>query len=166
MSATIPSTTLLSDLLKATGYDCPEDLQGKTFDEATAGSSEVVLEDNKTATITANGTVEITPTAGKDAMKKVTATVNVPSVGKMFAYSIETADPSSLEFKNSLMYSFTEITESGSYNFYIPRATSTGDYYFSLEKQVISVASVNSDGDITDDGEVTYNRVASKDITL
>lgn len=39
MSAIIPSNMLLSDLLKATGYDCPEELQGKTFAEATSGSS-------------------------------------------------------------------------------------------------------------------------------
>ena len=35
MSARIPDTMLLSDLLKPTGYDCPEELQGKTFAEAT-----------------------------------------------------------------------------------------------------------------------------------
>ncbi len=37
MSATIPSTKLVSDLLKPTGFDCPEDLKGKTFEEATSG---------------------------------------------------------------------------------------------------------------------------------
>ncbi len=37
MSATIPSTKLVSDLLKSTGFDCPEDLKGKTFEEATSG---------------------------------------------------------------------------------------------------------------------------------
>ena len=30
MSATIPENMLLSDLLKATGYDCPEKLKGMT----------------------------------------------------------------------------------------------------------------------------------------
>lgn len=77
MSATIPENMLMSDLLKATGYDCPDSLKDKTFDESTSGSSEVVLEGNKEVTITENGTVEITPSEGKDAMKKVTATVNV-----------------------------------------------------------------------------------------
>lgn len=38
MSAQIPDSMLLSDLLKATGYDCPSTLQGKTFAEATSGS--------------------------------------------------------------------------------------------------------------------------------
>lgn len=46
--------------------------------------SDVVVEANKTASITANGTVEITPTSGSDAMAKVTATVNVPDpTGKL-----------------------------------------------------------------------------------
>ena len=38
MSAKIPEHMLLSDLLKATGYDCPSNLQGMTFKEVTAGS--------------------------------------------------------------------------------------------------------------------------------
>ena len=33
MSAKIPETMLLSDLLKPTGYDCPEELQGKTVSQ-------------------------------------------------------------------------------------------------------------------------------------
>ena len=37
MSATIPESMRLDDLLKATGYNCPVDLQGKTFDQATEG---------------------------------------------------------------------------------------------------------------------------------
>lgn len=36
MSAQIPETMLLSDLLKSTGYDCPEELQGKTVAEIVA----------------------------------------------------------------------------------------------------------------------------------
>ena len=37
MSATIPDTMPLEEITKATGYDCPEDLQGVTFKEATSG---------------------------------------------------------------------------------------------------------------------------------
>lgn len=37
MSATIPSNVQLNDLLKPTGFDCPENLKGKTFSEATSG---------------------------------------------------------------------------------------------------------------------------------
>lgn len=38
------------------------------------------IESNKTQTITQNGTVEITPSSGKEAMAKVTVTVNVPAM--------------------------------------------------------------------------------------
>ncbi len=37
MSAVISKTKTLSDLLKPTGFECPEDLRGKTFDDATSG---------------------------------------------------------------------------------------------------------------------------------
>lgn len=37
MSATIPDTMPLEEITKPTGYDCPEDLQGVTFKEATSG---------------------------------------------------------------------------------------------------------------------------------
>ena len=79
MSATIPESMRLDDLLKATGYDCPAVLQGETFDQATESSAD--LEDNKEVTITENGEIEITPATGKDGMKKVTATINVSGGG-------------------------------------------------------------------------------------
>lgn len=81
MSARIPDSMLLSDLLKATGYDCPSELQGKTFEQATEGGAVLVLEDNKQVIITENGTTVITPSVGKDGMKEVTATVNVSGGG-------------------------------------------------------------------------------------
>lgn len=77
MSARIPSGMLLSDLLKATGYDCPSTLQGKTFAQATAGAG-VDIESNKAVSINA-GTytqpVEITPSDTYEAMEKVTLTL-------------------------------------------------------------------------------------------
>lgn len=45
------------------------------------GGGSADLEDNKEVTITKNGEIEITPTEGKDGMKKVTATVNVARGG-------------------------------------------------------------------------------------
>lgn len=81
MSARIPDTALLSDLLKPTGYDCPERLQGKTFEESTTGEGNISIEANKEVTISENGTTVINPSAGKDAMEKVTVNVNVPSSG-------------------------------------------------------------------------------------
>ena len=77
MSATIPNGMLLSDLLKATGYDCPSTLQGKTFAQATAGAG-IDIESNKAVSVNA-GTytqaVEITPSDTYEAMEKVTLTL-------------------------------------------------------------------------------------------
>ena len=81
MSARIPDTALLSDLLEPTGYDCPERLQGKTFDESTTGEGNISIEANKEITISENGTVVVNPSEGKDVMEKVTVNVNVPSSG-------------------------------------------------------------------------------------
>lgn len=77
MSATIPNSMLLSDLLKATGYDCPEALKGKTFKQATAGAG-IDLEANKTVTVNAGEyaqAIEIEPSDTYEAMEKVTLTL-------------------------------------------------------------------------------------------
>ena len=37
MSAIISNDVQMKEILKATGFDCPADLEGKTFSEATAG---------------------------------------------------------------------------------------------------------------------------------
>lgn len=77
MSATIPNGMLLSDLLKATGYDCPSNLQGKTFAQATSGAG-IDLESNKTVSVNASTytqAVEITPSDTYEAMEKVTLTL-------------------------------------------------------------------------------------------
>ena len=39
MSATIGSNVQIKEILKATGFDCPAELEGKTFSEATAGGT-------------------------------------------------------------------------------------------------------------------------------
>lgn len=81
MSASIPETMLLSDLLKPTGFDCPEELLDKTFAEAIAGG-DVEVESNKAASInvaTYTKPVAVTPTSGKGAMAKATITLtNIP----------------------------------------------------------------------------------------
>lgn len=79
MSAQIPSTMLMSDLLKSTGYDCPEELQGKTFEEATAGGD---VQTNKASTIDVSAYTEpivIKPDTDYESMKKNTVTLsNIP----------------------------------------------------------------------------------------
>lgn len=39
MSARIPDTLLVSEVLKPTGFDCPEDLEGVSFNEAVSGGN-------------------------------------------------------------------------------------------------------------------------------
>ena len=88
MSAQIPDTMLLSDLLKATGYDCPEELQGKTFEEATTGG-DAKISTNTAKTIDVSAYTEpvvVEPAEGYDATKKVTVTLDNIPPGKLFAY--------------------------------------------------------------------------------
>ena len=77
MSARIPDTMLLKDLLKATGYDCPDNLKDKTFKQATAGAG-IDLEANHASTVdvsTYTQAIEITPSDTYEAMEKVTLTL-------------------------------------------------------------------------------------------
>lgn len=95
MSAQIPETMLLSDLLKPTGYDCPADLQGKTFAEATiGGDAKISTNTGKTVDVSAyTEPVVIEPAEGYDATKKVTLTLsNIPSShGTLSGWKNETA---------------------------------------------------------------------------
>lgn len=52
--------------------------KGVEFEVQAGLGGDVEVEMNKTVTLSENGTVEIIPSSGKDAMAKVTATVNVP----------------------------------------------------------------------------------------
>ena len=90
MSAQIPETMLLSDLLKPTGYDCPEELLGKTFAEAVSGGDTKVAT-NTDATINVSEYTEavvVEPAEGYDATKKVTVELtNIPSAhGTLYAW--------------------------------------------------------------------------------
>ena len=55
MSATIPSNKQLDDLLKSTGFDCPESLKGKTFNEATSGGGSSGDRARQRLDVTTNG---------------------------------------------------------------------------------------------------------------
>lgn len=116
MSATIPENMQLDDLLKATGYDCPEALQGKTFEEATeGGGGGAVLENNKEVTITENGTTIITPSAGKDGMKEVTATINVSGGGSEEIHQIIVAGD--INQGTSMSFSFVSSWDTSSFQY-------------------------------------------------
>ena len=114
MSAIIPNGMLLSDLLKATGYDCPEDLQGKTFKQATAGAG-IDLESNKAVSINASTytqAVEITPSDTYEAMEKVTLTLTGIIKGLVAFGSAEGA-----------VYLTAVPAEDGAVKAYVPSAT-------------------------------------------
>lgn len=135
---------LMKDVLKPSGWECPEALLNKTFAQAVSGSSSDV-EDNKTATITANGTVEITPTSGKTSMKKVTATVAVPTVTKLYAWNNDTvtvftttAQPTTSS--KALVGSATGITQEA--------ITAVADEYASITVDAV-VYTRKSESDIT-----------------
>ena len=76
MSATISDKVMMKEVLKATGFDCPQGMENKTFEQATSGSggggsgSGITVEP---ITITQNGTT--TAPSGK-AYSPIT--VNVP----------------------------------------------------------------------------------------
>ena len=76
MSATISDKVMMKEVLKATGFDCPQGMENKTFEEATSGGggggsgSGITVEP---ITITQNGTT--TAPSGK-AYSPIT--VNVP----------------------------------------------------------------------------------------
>ena len=114
MSATIPNGMLLSDLLKATGYDCPENLQGKTFKQATAGAG-IDLEANKAVTVNAGEytqAIEIEPSDTYEAMEKVTLTLTGIIKGLVAFGSVEGA-----------VYLTAVPSADGAVKAYVPSAT-------------------------------------------
>lgn len=107
--------------------DCnfnPKDITVK----GTPSGGDVELEDNKAVTVNAStytNPVEVTPTSGKDAMKKVTVTLsNIPSSDKtLYAFGDATGVIYLLEVPE---------TDTRSVDVYVPAATglskATGDY--------------------------------------
>ena len=182
MSATIPETMLLSDLLKSTGYDCPEAAVGKTVSEIVSGGGDVELEDNKAATISvANYTapVEVIPTSGKDGMKKATITLTnipepkteidldatsngeyTPDAGKVYK-KVTVAVPMSVglsAWKADTAIVYTKTTEpTTSDKALVPASTGI------TEGVIASVAEEFASITI---GETTYTRYSDGDLTL
>lgn len=151
MSATIPDTKLVSELLKPTGYICPENLEGKTFEEATSGGGDVELEDNKSAAINVTAytaPVVVNPTEGKDAMKKVTVTLtNIPVPG---------ATLRAWKHDTDVVYTVT-ATPTTSSKAYVPAATG-----LSLE----DISAVGDDSSSVTVDSVEYERYSTGDLSL
>ena len=79
MSANLKNSKLpLKEVLKPTGFFPPERVKDMTLEQAIA-SDNPSIEQNKVVTITTE-TAEIEPSDGKDAMKKVSATVALEEV--------------------------------------------------------------------------------------
>lgn len=94
-----------------------------TIDENPGSGAGANLEDNKEIEITENGEIEITPSAGKDGMKKVTATVNIAKEVVLSVpvlpdgFTIEKSDPpgGSLVIKSSTAFSYFSVVPTGTY---------------------------------------------------
>ena len=162
MSAQIPETMLLSDLLKPTGYDCPEDLQGRTFAEATSGGdAKISTNTAKTIDVSAyTEPVEVEPAEGYDATKKVTVTLdNIPSGGTT-AYAWKAGN-------NYTYYDFdkapADLTELETHKS-IGIGESMNIDVYSLAGEVESYTKVDDSSFTADD--VTMTRDSSKDFTL
>lgn len=132
------------DAVEAKGGTAPaaqtiEGLAG-TIQAIPSGSAKE--EQEKTVTITANGTVEITPDAGKT-LSKATAIVNVPTSG-----GGDSALPSIIARSISGAYTNSDITEVGVYAFFncgaltsivFPNVTAIEAYAFQNCKQLALV---------------------------
>lgn len=55
MSATISNKVMMKEVLKATGFDCPDGMENKTFEEATSGGGSGGGRTPQELNITANG---------------------------------------------------------------------------------------------------------------
>lgn len=130
--------------------DCDHDVKAIAITEGEVPSG-ADLEDNKTVSITENGVVEITPSSGNDAMKKVTATVNVSGgATKLYAWTSE---------EHSGVYTGKETPSIGDKCF--SSSTEVGD--MADYSTTVSAVSENS---ITNSDGYVYTREVSKDIDL
>lgn len=146
MSTKIPDTMLMSDLLKATGYDCPSTLAGKTFKQSTSGAG-IDIETNKAVTLDVSQytqPVEIDPSDTYEAMEKVTLSLSgIPTATKLFAFG--TAE--------KVVYTTAIPSEAGTVDVYVPAVTgltkTTGAYAEATGVTVSDVAYARYDtGDI------------------
>ena len=159
MSAQIPENMLLSDLLKPTGYDCPEDLQGRTFAEATAGGD---VQTNKEATIDVSAYTEpvvIKPDTDYESTKKVTVALsNIPVAGAT-AYAWAIGDKYIYLNVATAPDAITNI-----------KCIAIGSPDNSLEVIALSEGTVGEYAKVSDTeftvGEGTYTRDSTKDAVL
>ena len=118
MSAIIGSDVQMKEILKATGYDCPEGMLGKTFSEVTSGGgggSGITIEP---ITITQNGTT--TAPSGK-AYSPITVNVpkevvlSVPVLPDGFTIEKNASQGGSLVIRSSTAFSYFLVSPTGTY---------------------------------------------------
>ena len=119
MSATISDKVMMKEVLKATGFDCPQGMENKTFEQATSGGggggSGITVEP---ITITQNGTT--TAPSGK-AYSPITVNVSkevvlsVPVLPDGFTIEGDVSQGGSLTIKSSTAFSYFYVTPTGTY---------------------------------------------------
>ena len=101
MSATIPDNKQLADLLKSTGFDCPENLKDKTFHEVTSGGGESSRTPQE-LNVTANGNYN-TP----DGVYYDPISVNVPlSAVSVTMVDVQSSNPTTAGTPVTLSYEY------------------------------------------------------------
>ena len=185
MSAQIPDSMLLSDLLKSTGYDCPEELQGRTFAEATAGGD---VQTNKSSTIDVSAYTEpvvIKPDTDYESMKKNTVTLsNIPQAKTEIALEAtenKTYTPEEGKVYNSVTVNVPPTGAEKLFAWYNSNITAyaytktetpaVGDvaYYINPNNKYLTLSEVTA----VEEGQITlrnlsysFSRAAEKDITF
>ena len=119
MSATISDKVMMKEVLKATGFDCPQGMENKTFEQATSGGggggSGITVEP---ITITQNGTT--TAPSGK-AYSPITVNVSkevvlsVPVLPDGFTIRKEASQGGSVVISSPTAFSFFTVEPTGTY---------------------------------------------------
>ena len=119
MSATISDKVMMKEVLKATGFDCPQGMENKTFEEATSGGggggSGITVEP---ITITQNGTT--TAPSGK-AYSPITVNVSkevvlsVPVLPDGFTIEKNASQGGSVVISSPTAFSFFSVEPTGTY---------------------------------------------------
>ena len=117
MSATISDKVMMKEVLKATGFDCPQGMENKTFEQATSGGggegSGITVEP---ITITQNGTT--TAPSGK-AYSPVTVNVSkevvlsVPVLPDGFTIEKKASQGGSVVISSPTAFSFFSVEPTG-----------------------------------------------------
>ena len=120
MSATISDKVMMKEVLKATGFDCPQGMENKTFEQATSGGgggggSGITVEP---IIITQNGTT--TAPSGK-AYSPITVNVakevvlSVPVLPDGFTIEKNASQGGSLVIRSSTAFSYFLVSPTGTY---------------------------------------------------